>query len=532
MKRTGMTDIKDILRHRHGLGLPRAQIAAAVGVSAGTVSHVLERASAAGLSWPLPGNLDDEALRERLYPTPGRDSGHVQPDWDEVIEALQAPRKRRRARLTRLQLWKEYRDEALAQGGSAYSYSRFCARLKARLKDSGNAGPAQMRFDYAPGLYGLSDFSGKVLAVRTGRGEKDVEIFVAVLAHSRLIYAEAVPDQRVRHWTMAHRRALEYFGGVPERWIIDNLKAGVHKPDREAPQLNASFREFAQHYNVAVLPARPGQATDKGLVEASVAAVQTRILLELRHETFFSLDAMNAAIRRELDRLNNAPMASGESRRALFEATERASLQPLPRNPWDWGEWVPRKVGPNGHVRIERNHYSVPDGNIGRAVAVRVGERMVEVFLEEGVTRIAVHRRKNGSNQYATRAEHMPDRLKAVRDIRKPDYADILLARARRVGPNALAWAERCFASRDFPEQAFATVQGMIRLAEDHGEPRLDALCAEALDLDRLASGFLRERIRNGGGAERTRPEPAETIPGHTNIRGGAYYSNDKELTP
>ena len=66
MKRTGMTDIKDILRHRHGLGLPRAQIAAAVGVSAGTVSHVLERASAAGLSWPLPGNLDDEALRERL----------------------------------------------------------------------------------------------------------------------------------------------------------------------------------------------------------------------------------------------------------------------------------------------------------------------------------------------------------------------------------------------------------------------------------------------------------------------------------
>ena len=184
---------------------------------------------------------------------------------------------------------------------------------------------------------------------RTGRGEKDVEIFVAVLAHSRLIYAEAVPDQRVRHWTMAHRRALEYFGGVPERWIIDNLKAGVHKPDREAPQLNASFREFAQHYNVAVLPARPRQATDKGLVEASVGAVQTRILLELRHQTFFSLDAMNAAIRRELHRLNNAPMASGESRRALFEANERASLQPLPRNPWDWGEWVPRKVGPNGH---------------------------------------------------------------------------------------------------------------------------------------------------------------------------------------
>ena len=114
-----------------------------------------------------------------------------------------------------------------------------------------------------------------------------------------------------------------------------------------------------------------------------------------------------------------------------------------------------------------------------------------------------------------------------MRDIRKPDYGDILLDRARRVGPSALAWAERCFASRDFPEQAFATVQGMVRLADDHGEPRLDALCAEALDLNRLASGFLRERLKNGGDAALSRPEAEETIPGHANIRGGAYYSND-----
>ena len=75
MKRTGMINIKDILRHRHDLGLPRAQIAAATGVSAGTVSHVLDRAEAAGLSWPLPADLDDDALRARLYPPPVRDSG-------------------------------------------------------------------------------------------------------------------------------------------------------------------------------------------------------------------------------------------------------------------------------------------------------------------------------------------------------------------------------------------------------------------------------------------------------------------------
>ena len=109
MKRIDTMNIRDILRHRHGLGLARAEIAVAVSVSAGTVSNVLERAAATGLSWPLPSDLDDDALRARLYPAPDQDSDWVQPDWDAVIEALNAPRKRRRVRLTRRKLWEEYR---------------------------------------------------------------------------------------------------------------------------------------------------------------------------------------------------------------------------------------------------------------------------------------------------------------------------------------------------------------------------------------------------------------------------------------
>ena len=63
MKRTDMNNVKDILRQRHALGLSRDDIAAVIGVSAGTVSNVLRRAAAAGLScWSLPDGLDDEAL--------------------------------------------------------------------------------------------------------------------------------------------------------------------------------------------------------------------------------------------------------------------------------------------------------------------------------------------------------------------------------------------------------------------------------------------------------------------------------------
>ena len=254
MKRIVMINIKTILRLRHDLKLSRDDIVAASGVSAGTVSNVLERAAAAGLAcWPLPDDLDDGALRERLYPQVERDGGQVRPDWDDLVKEYRKPRKPRRPGLTRRQLWVEYRDEALAHGGTAYSYSRFCALFTEQLKE--RASP-QMHFDYEPGLYGMSDFSGKTLALRTGTGDADVEIFVAVLAHSNLIYTEAVPDQKVCHWTMAHRRALEYYGGTAQRWIIDNLKSGVVKPDREAPHLNPSFCEFAKHYRLAVLQAR------------------------------------------------------------------------------------------------------------------------------------------------------------------------------------------------------------------------------------------------------------------------------------
>ena len=371
MKRIDTMSIRDILRHHHDLGLPRAEIAVAVSVSAGTVSNVLERAQAAGLSWPLPSDLDDDGLRAQLYPPAPRESGYAQPDWDDVLRELRAKRKRRRVRATRRTLWEEYRDETRAQGGKAYSYSQFCARLKAHQGNCG--GSAQMHFDYEPGLYGMADFSGKTLALRTGRGETDVEIFVAVLAHSILIYAEAVPDQTVRHWTMAHRRALEYFGGTPRRWIIDNLKSGVDDPDRDDIRLNPSYRELARHYKIAVLPARKYRATDKGLVESCVKAVQTRILLALRHQTFFSLDAMNAAIRRELDRLNDTPMAKcGESRRALFEANERAALAALPAHAWEWGVvkhalLTPRNPARSIGYRADRHQTCAPINTRSRA---------------------------------------------------------------------------------------------------------------------------------------------------------------------
>ena len=112
MKRTGAMKIEDILRHRHDLALPRALMAAAAEVSRATVSRVLARAEAARIAWPLPPELDDEALRARLYPAPGQVGDRVRPDLDAVMEELTAPSKLRRALLTRRRLRVGFLDRA------------------------------------------------------------------------------------------------------------------------------------------------------------------------------------------------------------------------------------------------------------------------------------------------------------------------------------------------------------------------------------------------------------------------------------
>ena len=159
-------------------------------------------------------------------------SGRLIPDWDQLEKELNRPRQRREVPVTRKQLWRECRAAAREAGLEAFSYSHFCQLLAA-----GSSAPAArvaMRFDYEPGVWGMADFSGKTLRLRRPDGsEKPVEIFVACLCFSRIVYAEAVSDQSARNWCMAHRRAFEYFGGVPARRQADDVPGNIIRLEAE-----------------------------------------------------------------------------------------------------------------------------------------------------------------------------------------------------------------------------------------------------------------------------------------------------------
>ena len=517
--------VYDVLRLHGTSSLTRLEIARAVDVSTGTVSNILARARDAGVSWPT--DLDPAAVHQALYPPPDKaPEAYLEPDLDAMVKQLEAPRRRRAARLTRQVLWEEYCEEAAGQGLKAYSRSRFFDLLKAR--QSSRRHTPEMRFHYRPGEWMMSDFSGKTVPIRTRHGEVMAEILVCLLPCSGLTFAIAVPDQTLASWTEAHRVAFAYMGGVAERLVVDNLRSAVTRWCEGEAELNRTFADFARHYGVAVLPARRFQARDKGAVENAVKAVQSRILIRLRTESFFSIADLNQVLRAGSDRLNDEEMkAYGTSRRRRFEETEAPALKTLPAQSWTYTAFVERRVGRNYHVSFDLNYYSVPPQWIGAEVMVKATSVLVSIHLHETDELLARHARVFGRSDYQTIPRHMPSHHREMAARQSPNYEQWLLRSLAAVGPYTAQWAERCLESRDFREQGYQTLRGVLRLSRTHTPDALETVCKQALAQGRFTAGRIKDLLN--------RPLPAaaepieEVLPLHEHIRGSSYYSTTTE---
>ncbi|MFH1739858.1 MAG: IS21 family transposase, partial [bacterium] len=276
-ERLSMRKIKEVLRLRWACGLSQRQIAESCSIARSTVGEYVLRAQAAGLSWPLPEDLDEAQLEAMLFPVrEGREArGCPLPDWAEVHREL------KRKGVTLSLLWMEYK----AQHPGGYQYSRFCDLYREWAK---TVDPC-MRQDHKAGEKMFVDYCGlTVPVVDRATGETyQAQVFVAALGASNYTYAEATGSQSLPDWIGSHVRALTFFGGVPELIVPDNVKVGVSHACRYEPDLNPTFQEFAAHYETTVLPARVRKPKDKAKVEKAVQTVEQWILAPLRHRTFF-----------------------------------------------------------------------------------------------------------------------------------------------------------------------------------------------------------------------------------------------------
>ena len=506
-----MRKVKEVLRLKYEAKLSCRQIAASLTLSVGVISKYTKAAEAAGLSWPLPDGLDDTTLAARLFPaiTPVRE--HALPDCAYIHEQLKGKG------VTLMLLWEEYLRSCT--GCQAYQYAQFCVhyrQYRSRLKLS-------MRQIHKVGEKLFVDYSGDGVAiVDPATGEiRQAQIFVAVLGASGYTYAEATLSQRLPDWIGSHVRAFNFFGGVPEIVVPDNLKSAVTRPCFYEPDLNPTYADMAQHYGVALIPARPYKPRDKAMVELGVLLVQRWITARLRRHTFFSLHELNRLMTELLQGLNNRAFQKNKmaTRQSQFDSLDRPAMKPLPAKPYEYAEWKTARINIDYHIEVDRHYYSVPFQLVRSQVDVRLTATVVEV-LHKG-ERVASHVRSLGVGRHTTTTEHMP---KAHQ--KHLEWTPRRLRHwGERIGPATCAIIGRLLADKPHPEMGYRSCLGVFSLARRYGEERLEAACARALVIGSPKRKTIQSILEAGLDRHAELfPVADPSLPSHANVRGADYY--------
>jgi transposase len=457
-----MRKIREVLRLRYEAGLSIRQISASTKISVGAIQKLLSKADRLGLSWPLPPDTDDTRLAGLIYP--GADttasSRYQLPDWARMHQEL------KRKGMTKQLLWEEYTQQ---YPNRCYSYSQYCDRYRHWCGQQKRS----MRQIHKAGEKCFVDYCGPTLPiVSPSTGEiRQAQVFVAVLGASNYTYAEATLSQSLPDWLQSHVRTFAYFGGLPAMVIPDNLKSGVSRACRYDPELNPSYQQLAEHYQVTILPARPYKPKDKAKAEVGVQIVERWILARLRHFTFFSLGEANQSIRALLEELNQRPFKQlPGNRRQAFEQLDQPALRPLPTHPYRYVEIRQVKVNIDYHIEYQRHLYSVPHQYVGEPLELHASETLIQLYFRQRL--VASHPRKPYPGT-STDSGHMPERHR-----KHQQWSPERLRRwARDIGPDTHAWISRRLDEKAHPEQAYRLCLGLLNLSRDYPTERLNTSC-------------------------------------------------------
>ena len=509
-KRLTMRKTREILRLKFDCDLTNRQIARSCSTARSTVGEYLQRFSDARLTWPMPADMDDARLEQLLFPASDASAltDRGLPDWHYIHREL------RRKAVTLMLLWQEYKEEH----PNGYQYSQFChlyrqwtGRIDPVMRQEHRAGE-KMFVDYAGMTVEFFDlFSNK---------RREAQIFIAVMAASNYTYAEATFSQGLSDWIGAHTRAMAFFGGVAEIIVPDNTKTGVKKPSFYEPDLNPTYLDMANHYDSAIIPARVGKPKDKAKVETAVLIVERWILARLRNHQFFSLNQLNQKIRSLLDEMNTKPFQKlSGCRKSVFDTIERPALKPLPCKPYEFAEWKIATVNIDYHIECDRHYYSVPHQLMQKKIDVRITDTTIECFFKN--KRVASHIRSYRKGHHTTVKEHMPkSHQKWV--AWNPDR---FIRWAEKIGPKTTELIKTILSSRPHPQQGFRSCMGILRLAKDYGDKRLEAACKRAVLIGGTSFRSVDSILKHGLDQKPlTGSRPPDPIIHHTNIRGAKYF--------
>ena len=390
--------------------------------------------------------------------------------------------------------------------GKYHSVRRFVRRLAPKQE------LPFRRLECGPGEEAQVDF-GKGAPIQDGNGRRRrPHVFRIVLSYSRKAYSEVVSRQTTEAFLRCLENAFVYFGGVPQRLVLDNLRAAVSKADWFDPELNPKVRSFAQHYGIALLPTKPYTPRHKGKVENGIDYVQENAL---KGRTFAGLDEQNHFLL-DWEQTVADTRLHGTTRRqvgTLFAEVERAALQPLPVERFPCFCEGRRIVHRDGHVEVERAYYSVPPEYLARPVWVRWDGRLVRIFTER-MEQIATHVRHE-PGRFSTQSQHL-----AGRKISGVERGSAwLLGQVRRLGGHCTRWAEAVLEQRGV--EGVRVLQGLLALARRHPVAAMEHACDIALSHGAYHLRTLRQLLAR---PDASRQEPLPFLEEHPLIRPLSDY--------
>jgi len=455
-------DIRELLRHIQVTSSDRA-VQRATGAHRQTIQRYRIWATAQGLleqSLPPVDELQRLIDQTLELPSPPQVVSSVEP-YRTLVSQLRTQGTEVAA------IWQRLQERGFP--GSYAAVYRFVRTLDDHQPD------VVVRVERAPGEEAQVDFgaAGRMLDPATGTQRKTWS-FVMTLAWSRHQYVEFVFDQTVATWLVLHRHAFEFFGGVPQRLVIDNLKAGITQASWDDPQVQHAYRECAEHYGFLIAPCRPRTPQHKGKVEQGGVHYVTRNFLGGRTPT--TLPQANQEVLEWCSTTAGLRIHGTTREQPLlrFEQAEQAQLRPLPPEPYDLALWKVVRLYRDCYLTFDNAYYSAPFRLVGHKLRVCGGSREVRVYTLS-YELVATHARAQHPGERLTHPDHLPPEKLSGLLLGRP----AALAAATDIGSATGQVVQQLL--DDAIVERLPTVQRLLRLRERFGDQMLEAACARAL---------------------------------------------------
>ena len=505
-----MSKIKQLLR-LHQSGSSHREIARELGIDKGTVCDYIRKLKTLGITLDDLLLLDDPVLEGKF--TAGT-AAYTDKRFDDLKAMLPWLEKELgRKHVTRHLLWQEY----LTKYPSGYRYTQFCFHLN-QLQIARK--PTAV-LTHAAGEKLFVDFAGDTMTyidIHTGE-VITVQVFVACLPFSDYSFVMCVESQKTEDFLYALTCCLRALGGSPKILVPDNLKAAVIKADRYQPTLNRVMEDFANHYNMVVLPARAGHPRDKAKVENQVQIIYSRVYAKLRNHHFFSLDELNRAVSEKTLQHNQTRMQRRDyTREEKFLADEKHTLRALPPTDFEMKFYAELRVGTNNCIYLGRDshYYSVPYIHTGQKVQVIYTRSIVKIYCQNQC--VATHSRVVGFG-YSVVKDHLCSAHQHYSG-RNPDY---YIQTAEKRSDALTEVFSRIFESPQSPEVFYRTCDGLLSLCRKTDPLRFEKACRIALVKGVFSYNFIKALIEGKSLMMEAEESPALPFP-EENIRGKDYY--------